>query len=70
MFMDLSSEMVLALLPVHPDQLIRYNLTLNEVLTAAKKATGVRGAGFSETTNQRIVFQTEGQSLKADPRFA
>lgn len=34
-----SSEMVHALLPVHPDQLFRYSLTLNNVLTAAKKAT-------------------------------
>lgn len=50
---------------VHPDQLIRYGLGLNDVLTAARKATGVRGAGFIDTDNQRIVFQTEGQSLKA-----
>jgi len=50
---------------VHPNQLIRYNLTLDDVLTAARKATGVRGAGFIDTANQRIVFQTEGQSLKA-----
>ncbi|MGZ3285354.1 MAG: efflux RND transporter permease subunit, partial [Xanthobacteraceae bacterium] len=28
--------------------------------------TGVRGAGFVDTRNQRIVFQTEGQSLKPD----
>lgn len=51
---------------VHPEQLIRYNLTLDDVLTAAKKSTGVRGAGFIDTANQRIVFQTEGQSLKAE----
>ena len=51
---------------VHSDQLIRYNLTLNDVLTVAKKATGVRGAGFIDTANQRIVFQTEGQSLQAE----
>jgi Cu/Ag efflux pump CusA len=51
---------------VHPDQLIRYNLTLDDVLTAARKATGVRGAGFIDTANQRIVFQTEGQSIKAE----
>ncbi len=50
---------------VHPDQLIRYNLTLNDVLAAARRATGVRGAGFVDTRNQRIVFQTEGQSLQA-----
>ncbi|HLZ04301.1 MAG TPA: efflux RND transporter permease subunit [Bradyrhizobium sp.] len=51
---------------VHPDELIRYNLTLNDVLTAARRSTGVRGAGFVDTKNQRIVFQTEGQSLKPD----
>lgn len=51
---------------VHPDELIRYNLTLNDVLAAARRSTGVRGAGFVDTRNQRIVFQTEGQSLKPD----
>jgi CzcA family heavy metal efflux pump len=51
---------------VHPDQLIRYNLSLNDVLTAARRATGVRGAGFIDTKNQRLVFQSEGQSLTAD----
>ena len=51
---------------VHPDELIRYGLTLNDVLTAARRSTGVRGAGFVDTQNQRIVFQTEGQSLKPD----
>lgn len=50
---------------VHPDKLILYDLGLNDVLTAARKATGVRGAGFIDTKNQRIVFQTEGQSLQA-----
>jgi CzcA family heavy metal efflux pump len=50
---------------VHPEKLILYDLGLNDVLTAAKKATGVRGAGFIDTKNQRIVFQTEGQSLRA-----
>jgi Cu/Ag efflux pump CusA len=51
---------------VHPDQLIRYNLGLNDVLTAARRATGVRGAGFIDTMNQRVVFQSEGQSLTAN----
>ncbi|MBN9563470.1 MAG: efflux RND transporter permease subunit [Alphaproteobacteria bacterium] len=50
---------------VHPDQLIRYGIGLNQVLTAARTATGVRGAGFMDSPNQRIVFQTEGQSLTA-----
>ncbi|MFX8246686.1 efflux RND transporter permease subunit, partial [Acinetobacter baumannii] len=31
---------------VRPDQLARYQLGLNDVLAAAQKATGVRGAGF------------------------
>jgi CzcA family heavy metal efflux pump len=51
---------------VHPDRLIQYHLSLSDVLTAARRATGVRGAGFIETRNQRIVFQSEGQSLTAD----
>ena len=51
---------------IHPDQLIQYNLSLNDILTAARRATGVRGAGFIDTTNQRVVFQSEGQSLTAD----
>ena len=51
---------------VHPDQLIRYNVTLLDVLAVARRATGIRGAGFIDTKNQRIVFQTEGQSLTSD----
>jgi CzcA family heavy metal efflux pump len=50
---------------VHPSQLIQYNIGLNDVLNAARRATGVRGAGFIDTRNQRLVFQTEGQSLSA-----
>ncbi|MCL2429370.1 MAG: efflux RND transporter permease subunit, partial [Alphaproteobacteria bacterium] len=50
---------------VHPDALIQYNLGLGDVLNAARRATGVRGAGFIDTRNQRLVFQTEGQSLTA-----
>jgi CzcA family heavy metal efflux pump len=51
---------------VHPDELIRYGLSLDDVLAAARRSTGVRGAGFVDTSNQRIVFQTEGQSLTPD----
>ncbi len=50
---------------VHPDELVRYGLGLNDVLVAARRATGVRGAGFIDTPNQRVVLQTEGQSLTA-----
>ncbi|MFG5120922.1 efflux RND transporter permease subunit [Methylorubrum sp. POS3] len=48
---------------VRPRDLIRFGIGLNDVLVAARKATGVRGAGFVDTTNQRIALQTEGQSL-------
>ncbi|TXM92814.1 efflux RND transporter permease subunit, partial [Methylobacterium sp. WL116] len=48
---------------VRPHDLIRFRLGLNDVLVAARKATGVRGAGFVDTPNQRIALQTEGQSL-------
>jgi len=47
---------------VDPDKLIRYNLSLQEVLTAASRATGVRGAGFIENNNQRILINSEGQT--------
>ncbi|WP_232628103.1 efflux RND transporter permease subunit [Methylobacterium sp. Leaf118] len=48
---------------VRTHDLVRFNLGLNDVLAAARKATGVRGAGFVDTANQRIALQTEGQSL-------
>lgn len=50
---------------VHPDKLIKYNLSIEDVLTAARRATAVEGSGFIENNNQRIVLQTEGQSLTA-----
>ncbi len=48
---------------VLPDRLLACNLALSDVLTAARAATGVMGAGFIETGNQRITIQTEGQAL-------
>ena len=51
---------------VRPDRLIRYNLSIEDVLAAARQATGVRGAGFIENNNQRIVLQTRGQPLTPD----
>lgn len=49
---------------VHPEKLVQYGLGMNDVLAAARQATGVRGAGFIDTANQRIVFQSEGQSVQ------
>jgi CzcA family heavy metal efflux pump len=51
---------------VRPDDLIRYQIGLNDVLAAARKGTGVRGAGFVDTPNQRVVLRTEGQSLSPE----
>lgn len=50
---------------IHPNALVRYGLGVDDVLAAARRATGVRGAGFIDTQNQRILFRTEGQSLHA-----
>src|SRR5260370_6884735 len=46
-----------------PEKLVQFNLSLNDVVTAAQKATGIQGAGFIENRNQRLILQTEGQSL-------
>jgi|SRR5438128_10013229 len=48
---------------VKPEQLANFDLTLNDVLGATQRATGVLGAGFIENANQRLVLHTEGQSL-------
>jgi len=51
---------------VDPAKLRAYDLALTDVLAAARVSSGVTGAGFIETKNQRIIIQTEGQSITAD----
>ena len=51
---------------VHPEQLQALDLSISDVLTAAREATGVRGAGFVDTDAQHLVLQSEGQSLTAE----
>lgn len=46
-----------------PQKLIQYGISVDEIISATQQATGVRGAGFADTANQRIVLRTEGQSL-------
>lgn len=46
-----------------PARLIQHGLSLSDVIAAARRATAVRGAGFIDTPNQRIVLQTRGQSI-------
>lgn len=48
---------------VVPERLLARGLSLQDVVAAARQATGVRGAGFIETENQRLVIRTEGQTL-------
>ncbi|KAF3996346.1 efflux RND transporter permease subunit [Glaciimonas immobilis] len=47
---------------IDPQKLTRYGLSIQDVVTAARSSTGVRGAGFVENTNQRIVLNTDGQA--------
>ncbi|MDG0027556.1 efflux RND transporter permease subunit [Trinickia sp. Y13] len=51
---------------VEPQQLLRYGLSLQDVIAAARQATGTRGAGFIENENQRIAVHVDGQI--ADPK--
>jgi len=51
---------------VRPGRLLKYDLGLEEVIDAARKATAVQGAGFLDTDNQRIIINTQGQSLSPD----
>jgi CzcA family heavy metal efflux pump len=48
-----------------PQRLVQHGISVEEVIAAARRATGVRGAGFVDTPNQRMVMQTEGQSITA-----
>lgn len=48
---------------VRPERLLSYDLTLEDVLVAAREATGVRGAGFVDTPAQRITLRIEGQPI-------
>lgn len=51
---------------IHPERLLAYDVTIQDVLAAARAATAVRGAGFVETQAQRLLIQTEGQSFTAE----
>ena len=54
-------------LQIQPDpaRLLRHGLSLDEVVTAARRASGVSGSGFVEDSNQRI-----GVTLSGLPREA
>jgi CzcA family heavy metal efflux pump len=48
---------------VSPDRLIRFGLSVDDVVASARRATGVMGAGTVDTANQRLMLRTEGQAL-------
>lgn len=50
---------------VHPDALTARNLTISDVLDAARQASGIRGAGFFENDRQRLTLRSEGQVRSA-----
>lgn len=42
---------------VDPARLARFNLSIEQIVTAARRTLGVRGAGFIDNPNQRIVIE-------------
>ena len=50
---------------VDPRELNARNLAFSDVIAAVQSATGVRGGGFIETPNQRVLIESRGQTLTA-----
>lgn len=48
-----------------PERLVQYSLSVDDVLKAARHATAIEGSGFIDTSNQRLVLQSQGQALTA-----
>lgn len=51
---------------IDPDRLKLHGLSIQDVVTSARQATGIRGAGFLENRNQYIVLRTSGQPENAE----
>ncbi len=51
---------------VRPERLAAIGVSAEDLLTAARQATGIRGAGFVDTPSQRIVLESRGQALTAE----
>ena len=51
---------------LEPERLLAHGLAVTDLLAAARRATGVLGAGFVETPNQRIALRTEGEAVDAN----
>lgn len=46
---------------VDPARMLELRITLADVIKAAGEATGIRGTGYIETSNQRLLVAAEGQ---------
>jgi CzcA family heavy metal efflux pump len=51
---------------VDPESLMRYGLSIQEVVQAARRATGVLAAGFVRTDNQHLIVNVEAQPRSAE----
>jgi len=51
---------------VDPERLMRYGLSMQEVVQAARRATGVLAAGFVRTENQHLIVNVEAQPRAAE----
>ena len=47
---------------IDPQKLMLYQLNVQDVVAAASRATGVRGAGYIQNDNQRIILNSQGQT--------
>lgn len=54
---------------VDPQKLARYNLSFDDLATAIQRTLGVRGAGFIDTANQRIILEASDPAA-AEQRLA
>src|SRR5882724_11737790 len=50
---------------VEPRELNARDLAFSDIVAAVRSATGVRGGGFIETPNQRVLIESRGQTLDA-----
>ena len=50
---------------VDSDKLIRYELAIDDVIQAAKQATGIMASGYIENSNQRMMITISGQPITA-----
>jgi len=48
---------------IRPRRLAAFNLSLQDILSAAREGTGVAGAGFVATPTQQITLHSQGQAL-------